>query len=111
TLVSPLIACDVDLHDLPILFLYGESSTGKSTVARYLNSLAVPPNDKTLLDFDATKGGLTKCIVNNFGIPVCVDDTSLVDMDSSKEIKALRTLIFGLSNGKERTTKKGVGEH
>ncbi len=111
TLVSPLIACDDDLHDLPILFLYGESSTGKSTVARYLNSLAVPPNDKTLLDFDATKGGLTKCIVNNFGIPVCVDDTSLVDMDSSKEIKALRTLIFGLSNGKERTTKKGVGEH
>ena len=56
TLASPLVACDEDLYDIPILFLYGESSTGKSTVARYLNSLAVPPNDRTLLDFDATKG-------------------------------------------------------
>ena len=111
TLASPLVACDEDLYDIPILFLYVESSTGKSTVARYLNSLAVPPNDRTLLDFDATKGGLIDRMKNNFGIPVCIDDTSLVDMDSSQEISKLKLLIFNLSKGKERTTKKSGREH
>ena len=105
TLASPLVACDEDLSDLPILFVYGESSIGKTVAARYLNSLAVPKNERTLLDFDATKAGLIEHIGSNFGIPICIDDTSLADTDGRKEKTALKNLIYSLANGREKTTK------
>lgn len=83
---------------LPMLLIYGDSSSGKTTCASLAQSLMVSPTfSRAGLDFNGTDKSLVYSLKNNFGIPVLIDDTSL-----GEDGKKYRSLIYSLANGKDR---------
>lgn len=100
-LIAPLVgiaSIENSNESNPILLITGDSSTGKTTMARYGQSLSIDPlYGVTSLDFDSTEKYLLKMLGQNFGIIVMIDDTSLGLKTDYKR------LIYSLANQAGRT--------
>lgn len=95
-LIAPLVgmaSLENENQVNPILLITGDSSTGKTTIARYVQSLSTDPTyDRTCLDFDSTEKYLLKMLGENAGVSVMIDDTSLGMKNNWKQ------LIYSLAN-------------
>jgi len=82
----------------PIVLITGDSSTGKTTIARYVQSLSTDPNySTTYLTFDSTEKYLLKMLGKNQGVGVTIDDTSLGNKVD------YRKLVYSLANQSGRS--------
>lgn len=86
-----------------ILNIVGESSTGKSSLCRCLQSAF---GNKDYLVADNTDLGLSKLLADNDFLPLYADDFLVRYMSDKKSsaVSALRKLIMTLSAGKTKTT-------
>ena len=107
TLAAPVFSLYKEMEENPMIFLYGESSTGKSTVARYLQSLAIERNERTAHGFNATAAGFMESLGVNNGLPICLDDTSAGDAEGTRgSLKNYQQLIYNLAAGMDRKRYK-----
>lgn len=86
-----------------ILNIVGQSSTGKTTLCRGLQSVF---GNKDYLVADNTDLGLSKLLADNDFLPLYADDFLVRYMSDKKStaVSALRKLIMTLSAGKTKTT-------
>lgn len=86
-----------------IINIVGQSSTGKTTLCRGLQSVF---GNKDYLVADNTDLGLSKLLADNDFIPLYADDFLVRYMSDKKSsaVSALRKLIMMLSAGKTKTT-------
>lgn len=107
TLCAPISSLYKEMEENLMIFLYGESSTGKSTVARYLQSLAIERNERTVHSFNATSAGFMESLGVNYGLPICLDDTSAGDAEGTRgSLKNYQQLIYNLAAGKDKKRYK-----
>ena len=91
----------------PIVYLFGSSSTGKTTAAQLVASLGGMPdtgkNESVFLTFNGTWSSILKKLGCNNGYPICVDEFS---MDRSTDISQD---LYALADGSEkaRLTRSG----
>ncbi len=98
--------CGVDLHN-PIVHLYGDSSTGKTTAAQLALSVGGNPKKERGLfkTWNSTANGLVSMLSGNYGIPLLFDEISTIS------IRSLTTLIYTLAEGLERGRSNINGQH
>lgn len=92
----------------PIVHIYGNSTTGKTTATMLAVSIGSCPEkcregESTFLSFNGTLNAIMKKIGSNTGFPVAIDELSL-----ARE-KNISEFVYGLAEGseKERLTKSG----
>lgn len=91
----------------PIVHLFGNSTTGKTTAAQLVASLGGQPetgrNASTFLTFNGTMNALIKKLNRNSGYPICVDEFS---MNTTRDISPM---LYALADGieKERLSRDG----
>lgn len=107
-LVAPLIGLFVlrgDNVNNPVILIFGDSSTGKSTLALYVISLSANLGySNVVMSFNSTVLALLEKAKSNMGVPVLIDDTSSGTNINYEE------LIYGLAEkyGRIRlTSNKG----
>ena len=87
----------------PVLLIVGESSTGKTSAARYVQSLSTDVNDSTYCtSMIGSRITLVQRMTDIMGMPVLLDDTS------NRKNTDFEELIYNLCAGKEneRTGQK-----
>ena len=96
----------IDLHN-PIVHLYGESSTGKTTAAQLALSVAGSPvKGKGLFrTWNSTSNAIISALADNHGIPVLYDEVS------SAGILNIMELVYTLAEGIERGRSDVTGQH
>ena len=77
-----------------LVALIGDSSTGKTSAASLATSFFQTPQNN--LTFNATQNALVEQLYGNQGVPILIDDTSLI-----KNID-INNLIYSLANGVPR---------
>lgn len=108
-LVASFTAPIVDLlqRDNIILNVFGDTSLGKTTIAKLFTSVWSAINDEKLVQtWDATEIGLTDFIKTKRAVPVVIEDGSLMDDAMAKK---MRTLIYRLKDGTARL-RSGYGK-
>ncbi|MBO5238957.1 MAG: DUF927 domain-containing protein [Lachnospiraceae bacterium] len=91
----------------PVVHLFGNSTTGKTTAAQLVASLGGLPetgrNASTFLTFNGTMNALIKKLNRNSGYPICVDEFS---MNTTRDISPM---LYALADGieKERLSRDG----
>jgi len=89
-----------------VIYIWGESRTGKTTLATLINALSRPPSDRVLFSFDATDRAfeemLQRCSDN-----VAVFDELTVIQDSEIE-RRLLPFIYMAANGRGKSRSKGA---
>lgn len=97
---------DANLYN-PLVYTYGTSTTGKSTMAKLVASLGACPDKKTgvafFMTFNSTLNSLLKKVGNNCGYPAVIDELS---MNTYRDIS---NFIYALADGsdKDRLTRGG----
>lgn len=93
---APLLEM-VEFRGSPLVLLYGEKGTGKTTIMRMAASFW--GSEKLIYGFDGTINGFETHAQNMDGLPLFLDDVQ--QMGKGKEMeKFLQTLIYMLHNGK-----------
>lgn len=90
----------------PVLLIVGESSTGKTSAARYVQSLSTDVTDSTYCtSMSESKVAIVQRMTDILGMPVLLDDTS------NRKNADFEELIYNLCAGKEKERagqKRGV---
>ena len=93
---APLLEL-VEFRGSPLVLLYGEKGTGKTTIMRMAASFW--GSEKLIYGFDGTINGFETHAQDMDGLPLFLDDVQ--QMSKGKEMeKFLQTLIYMLHNGK-----------
>lgn len=99
-LLAPLVGLEVIFEGnqyCPIVIIIGESRTGKTTLARFVESLCVHLGYKvTILNFNSTDISRLERVKGNKGIVVLMDDTSLTSA------KNLEKIVYSLADRDSR---------
>lgn len=84
------------LNENLVTALVGKTSIGKTISENLFKSLYAQVSNRTEFDFNDTENYITQSLIDNKGIFVAIDDTSLADK------KDFDTFIYRLANGTER---------
>lgn len=84
------------LNENLVMALVGKTSVGKTICENLCRSFYSKVFNKTELDFDDTENYITQSLIDNQGVFVAIDDTSLTDK------KDFDTFVYRLANGTER---------
>lgn len=84
------------LNENLVMALVGKTSVGKTICENLCRSFYSKVFNKTELDFDDTENYITQSLIDNQGVFVAIDDTSLADK------KDFDTFVYRLANGTER---------
>ena len=104
--LSSVVVGYLDNYKSNIFNIYGNSTTGKTTVGELIVSLASKPTmdaDGLMMSWNTTQNALIGKIRDKNGIPMLIDDSSV------SKIKDFTSLIYQLESGKdkERMNKEG----
>lgn len=87
--------------DSLLVHLPGKSTTGKTTAAMLAASVAGNPgiNENGLLQtFNGTKNAMSQLLVNNYGVPIVFDESSMNQMDS----ESLSSFLYEIAQNQGR---------
>lgn len=93
---APLLEL-IEFRGSPLVLLYGEKGTGKSTILRMAASFW--GSEKLLYGFDGTISGFETHAQSMDGLPLFLDDVQQLSKGRDMD-KFLQTLIYMLHNGK-----------
>ena len=103
--ITALLSDDCTVNSIIINFS-GESSKGKSTTLGLMASIWGSGNigkGNIIKTFNATTGGILKCLEDNYGFPVYFDDTQTKERDDHSA-ENWRQFIYALTTGSSRLT-------
>ena len=103
--ITALLEDDSTINSIIINFS-GESSKGKSTALGLMASIWGSGNigkGNIIKTFNATVGGILKCLEDNYGFPVYFDDTQTKERDDHSA-ENWRQFIYALVTGSSRLT-------
>lgn len=89
-----------------VIYIWGESRTGKTTLATLINALSRPPSDRELFSFDATDRAFEE-MLQGCSDNVAVFDELTVIQDTEIDRK-LTPFIYMAANGRGKSRSKGA---
>lgn len=90
----------------PVIYFWGESRTGKTTLAALINGITRPPSDREITPFDSTPRAFEEAL------QYCSDNVAVFDelnsLDQASIEQALSPFIYTASNGRGKARSKGA---
>lgn len=101
---QPLLGLQVS-SERPIIYFWGESRTGKTTLGKMICALTRPPSDRTLFTFDSTPRAFEEALHR------CSDNVAVFDelsaLTEAEIERVLSSFIYTAANGRGRSRSAG----
>lgn len=108
TILPFLNICNDTFLYNPIVHIFGNSSTGKTTILKLAISLGgcgeIERGESLFLTFNSTIASLMKKIGDNCGYPIGIDEISMLTE------KNVTGMVYSLAEGEEKERLRGSGE-
>ncbi|WP_105421824.1 DUF927 domain-containing protein [Neorhizobium sp. T25_27] len=90
----------------PVIYFWGESRTGKTTLAALINAITCPPSNRELRPFDSTPRAFEEVL------QYCSDNVAVFDelntLDDAGIERALSPFIYTAANGRGKARSKSA---